>query len=120
MKPIITLSLILIFGVAKAQTYRYYFLDIRATGKMEVAIIPENNIQYDDIDSLVCERSQSDRGKEIVKEKKYSSYSVLFNRLSAEGLEFVEFATVPKAGGATQVIGGPLMTTYMIWRRKMK
>lgn len=120
MKPIITLCFLFASYLSQAQSYRYYFLDIRPTGKMEVAIIPENNILYEDIDSLVCERSTNDRGKEVIREKKYPSYSALFNRLSAEGMEFVDFATIPKAGGAAQVIAGPLMTTYMIWRRRVK
>lgn len=113
----ILLAIILFSTAAKAQTYRYYFLDIRATGKVGVAVMPEKNLNYGDIDSLVCERSMNDKGREIVKEKIYGSYTELFNRLSAHGLEFVQFAYLPTVGGATQLIGGSMPNNFAVFRK---
>lgn len=109
--------LLLLASSAKAQTYQYYFLDIRATGKLGVAVMPEKNLNYGDIDSLVCDRSANDKGREIVKEKIYGSYTELFNRLSAHGLEFVQFAYLPTVGGATQLIGGSMPNNFAVFRK---
>lgn len=108
---------LLLSAATKAQTYQYYFLDIRATGKVGVAVIPEKNLNYGDIDSLVCERSTNDKGREVVKEKIYGSYTELFNRLSAHGLEFVQFVYLPTVGGATQLIGGSMPNNFAVFRK---
>lgn len=73
---------------------------------------------YADIDSLVCARSTDNRGKEIVKERKYGDYSEVFNKLSAAGLEFVQFANLPTIGGGTALIGGEIRMNYMVWRKR--
>jgi hypothetical protein len=118
MKAAIILSFLLLSTTVGAQTYRYYFFEVRATGKAEIAIKPESNTVYPDIDSLVCERLTDSRGKEQVKEKKYGSYSEAFNRLSAAGLEFFQFANLPTVGGGAAIIAGELRANYMVWRRK--
>lgn len=109
---------LLISNFSYGQTYKYYFFEVRPTGKAEVAIKPEGNTLYADVDSLVCERSTDSRGKELVKEKKYGSYSEAFNKLSSAGLEFFQFANLPTFGGATQILAGEIRANYMVWRRK--
>lgn len=118
MKLIIFTLLILFTKTLSAQTYQYYFIESRATAKGEVAINPENNMLYSDVDSLLCERSDI-RGREVVKERKYPSYSDMFNRLSREGMEFIQFVYVSKIGGAAQLIAGSGQTVYMVWRKKL-
>jgi hypothetical protein len=118
MKQFFIFLLVLSAKVSQGQTYRYYFLEVRATGKMEIAVKPEFDAQYPDIDSLVCVRTTDNRGKEIMKERKYLSYSDMFNKLSAAGLEFVQFAWLPTVGGGAQLIGGEMRVNYIVWRRK--
>jgi hypothetical protein len=118
MKAFIILCFLACATAATAQTYKYYFIEIRATGKAEIALKPEGNIVYSDIDSLVCERSTDNRGKEQVKEKRYSSYSEAFNKLSSAGLEFFQFANLPTFGGGTAIIAGEMRANYMVWRRR--
>lgn len=110
---------LLISNFSYGQTYKYYFFEVRPTGKAEVAIKPEGNTVYADVDSLVCERSTDNRGKEHVKEKRYAGYSEAFNGLSGAGLEFVQFTNLPTVGGATQILAGEIRANYMVWRRRV-
>lgn len=117
MKTLFIAILLLISTTSFSQSYEYYFIEFRPTGKAEIAVIPENNINYPGLDSLLCERSEN-KGKEVVKEKRYPNYSAVFNMLSSKGLEFVQFVTAPKIGGATQMLTGTGDSNYMVWRRK--
>lgn len=119
MKILFVALLLFISSASFSQTYEYYFIEFRPTGKAEIAVIPENNIVYRGLDSLLCERSEN-KGKEVVKEKRYPNYSTVFNMLSSKGLEFVQFVTAPKIGGATQMLTGSGDSNYMVWRRKIQ
>jgi hypothetical protein len=120
MKQFLIITLLLCCKLSFAQAYKYYFIEVRATPKSDVITMPENQTLYPDIDSLVCERSVNDKGKEVVKEKKYRTYSEVFNKLSASGLEFYHFANIPKVGGAVEFISNSTNSTYMVWRKKIQ
>ncbi|MBI3137985.1 MAG: hypothetical protein HYZ15_05325 [Sphingobacteriales bacterium] len=121
MSKIISIALLLISISSIAQDkYQYYFIEMRNTGKGEVEVEPENQVVYDDIDSLlVTSREMNKRGIEEVKGRKYGSYTEVFNRLSREGLEFVQFANLGSFGGATAMLAGDIRINYLIWRRKV-
>lgn len=99
---------------------QYFFIEIRATGKMEVELQPEQGV-ISDIDSLlVASRETKKNGAVIVTGKKYESYTSAFNSLASAGLEFVQMANVSTVGGATAALVGDLRTNYMIWKRVLK
>lgn len=120
MRKIITITLLLIGISSFAQDrYQYYFIEIRTTGKGEVELAPENQVVYPDIDSLlVSSRAKNKRGIEEVSGRKYASYSEAFNRLSREGLEFVQFANLSSFGGAASMLAGDIRVNYVIWRKR--
>lgn len=121
MKCIIFLLLAFSCIKANGQVYKYYFLEFRATGKLEVEIKPEDDAEYSDIESLiVSKRDTSKNGRVNIVGKKYKSFSNAFNALSASGLEFKEFVTLNIVGGATGILAGPLPVNYMIWRKKIR
>lgn len=120
MKRIIFILLILISLDAAAQnTYKYYFIEIRPTGKGEIEVAPENGVNYPDIDTLlVASRETKKNGGVIVTGRRYNSYSDVFNRLSTEGLEFVQLASLSSFGGATAMLATDLKVNYVIWRKR--
>ncbi len=116
----IVIALTISLSTAAQDRYQYYFIEIRTTGKAEIELAPENQVLYSDIDSLiVSSREKNKRGIEEVKGRKYDSYSAAFNRLSAAGLEFVQFTNLSSVGGATAALVGDIRVNYVIWRRKM-
>lgn len=118
MKKLIFILLIIFAKGASAQSYQYYFIEIRATGKGDVEVQPELGVNYPDIDTLlVASRETKKNGAVIVTGKKYGSYSEVFNKLSATGLEFVQFSNLPTFGGATGAMLSDLRSNYAIWRR---
>ena len=120
MKLMLTLAGIFFTTNISAQTFQYYFLEIRTTGKAEVEITPESGVKYDDIDTLiVSKREPGKKGIDIVTGKKYESYSSAFNRLSRAGLEFVQFANLSTFGGGTALLAGDIRINYIIWRKKI-
>lgn len=119
MKKIFIAICIIISAAASAQTsYKYYFLEIRTTGKAEVEITPEMGVTYEDIDSIIVKsREIKKNGAVIITGVKYPSYSAAFNKLSSVGLEFVQFANLSTFGGATAFISGDIRINYVIWRK---
>lgn len=120
MKKLLVAILTIICVNVQAQTsYQYYFIEMRPTGKGEVEVAPELGVTYTDIDSLlVAGRETKKNGAVIVTGKKYDSYSALFNRLSREGLEFVQMAGLSSFGGAAAMLATDLKVNYLIWRKR--
>jgi len=110
-----------IFSMAqKSLIYKYYFLEIRPTGRGEVEITPEMQVKYEDIDTLiVLKREMRKNGYENITGKKYSSYSSAFNILSNAGLEFVQFVYLPTYGGATGMLVSEMRINYIMWRKRI-
>ena len=101
-----------------APQYKYYFLMIRATGKAEVEISPEMGVEYPDIEPLIVGKKEQKKKGESITGKKYESYSDAFNVLSATGLEFVQFVTLPSVGGMTIFVAGDMKLSYTMWRKR--
>jgi hypothetical protein len=121
MKKILIVICILFAINATAQdTYQYYFVQGRPTGKLEVEVWPEKGIVYPDIDTLlVSKREKNKKGVEEIEGKKYESFSAFFNALATTGLEFVNYYKWNTAGGAAGVLGGRLEGDYFIFRKKV-
>lgn len=121
MKKIICIISLFISLQLAAQEYQYYFIELRTTGKAEVELSPEMGVTYSDIDSLiVSSREVKKNGVIMVTGRKYASYSAAFNRLSREGLEFVQFANLSTVGGGTAFIAGDIRINYTVWRKKIQ
>lgn len=119
MKYVFTLIISVCAFFAQAQ-YKYYFFQIKITGKSEVQLIPEREILYPDIESLIIEkRDTSKKGTETVTAIRFQSYSEAFNKLSAAGLEFVQFTNLPTVGAGTAFLAGDMRVNYIIWRKKI-
>lgn len=120
MKRMLIILLISLSVKATAQnSYQYYFIEVRPTGKGDVEVLPEHGVTYPDIDSLlVASRETKKNGAVITTGKKYASYTEVFNRLTAQGLEFVQFANLSSFGGATAMLATDMKVNYVIWRKR--
>jgi hypothetical protein len=87
--------------------YKFYFIKIASQGKGSVIVIPEDNVFYPDIDTLIVDR----KGTKAVG-KEYHSYTEIFNALSKKYLEFVQFMNTNNGWGAE--------TNVMIWRKRIQ
>jgi len=120
MKKLIIVVAILLSFNSFSQKYNYYFLEIRSTGNVGIALKPQPECIYSDIDSLIVEKRTYDKhGVESISERKYKNYSEAFNALSKAGLEFVQFANLPTVGGATVYLVGEGRNNFVIFRKKL-
>jgi hypothetical protein len=115
-KLLLITGLVLSFSSFCQTGYKYYFFTVRPTGNAKVELTG----LYPETDSLLLEKIEVNRkGDTTYVFKKFDNYSTAFDALSAAGLEYVEFRSLPAIGGFTKMLVGDVRVDWIIWRRRL-
>lgn len=103
---LLAIILVLFIGVSAhsqtKQVYQYYFFMIQDA--KNVVIMPDKEMVYPDIDSLIIEKREPKK----VTYRQFKSQTEAFNVLASKGLEFVQY-----------VSNNTLFGVATLWRRKI-